>query len=172
MEDLFCIPGQPGPPTLVCTGPGCINCPPEGQQVKREDAHLIPVRYVKRVEDLFCIPGQPGPPTLVCTGPGCINCPPEAETEKEKRADKVCIPHCVGEHRCQCDDEGEQEVKRADKVCIPHCVGEHCQCEETELVKREETETDSFCIGPLCTCLLFPDQCDESVASGALRVSG
>ena len=29
-EDLICIPGQ-WPPVLVCTGEGCIHCPPEAE---------------------------------------------------------------------------------------------------------------------------------------------
>ena len=176
-EDVICVPGQPPPigDVLVCTGLGCVHCPPEGEKekVKRQEVDLIPMRFVEREEDVICIPGQP--PPLVCTGLGCVHCPPEEEQVKvkreEKRAAKFCSPSCVGEH-CHCEDEGEQEIKpvesrgppevatekakRGERVCIPHCVGEHCSCEEEEekieKAKRGEKVCIPHCVGEHCSC--------------------
>ena len=112
MEDVICVPGQPPPigDVLVCTGFGCVPCPPEGdkEKIKRNEMDLIPMKYVKRVEDVICVPGQPPPigDVLVCTGVGCVHCPSEADKGNAKRWQHGCIPHCVGEH-CACEEEEE-----------------------------------------------------------------
>ena len=56
--DLECIPVS----VDVCSGEGCVHCPPPGALG----------------EKLECIPVD------VCSGEGCVHCPPPAE-EIEKR---------------------------------------------------------------------------------------
>ena len=90
-EDSICIPGQP--PPEVCSGPGCVRCPPEAEIEKEK----VETEKEKRAEEPIC------PTPQICSDEGCVPCPLEVETEKEKRAEKVCIPHCVGEH-CQCEN--------------------------------------------------------------------
>ena len=91
--DLACIP-----PSQVCTGGGCIHCPPtEKEEVEKRgeglEARLDPITASVRAAphspdkrsanvDLACIP-----PSQVCTGGGCVHCPPTEKEEVEKRGE-------------------------------------------------------------------------------------
>lgn len=86
--DLACIP-----PSQVCTGGGCVHCPPtEKEEVEKRgevlEVGLYPITAPHSPDrrsanvDLACIP-----PSQVCTGGGCVHCPPTEKEEVEKRGE-------------------------------------------------------------------------------------